>query len=315
MKNLFNFLPKYTIENFKELNELQKKIYPQKPKFIFTSSSYAYDEVFKFYVANQVEDKTSYFIGQHGNQYFSRIHNTFLTELNTPDKFISWGAKDKSNVIKGFNFKTLNTYNSFSSNKKLLIIFEYLNETPFTLHNTDQEKINHIKNMIEIIKNLSPEIKKNTIIRLTEQYYKNNCGTKYYNFFKNLGVEIDNGEKKIDELIKKAKLVFFSYRSSGVLENFITNKPTIFFVEENFFNSIHKNYINKYKILLRNNIMFSNKKKLINHINKNWDRFDKLWSSKEKLNSIKKFNKNFNIKSNNKDLDNLKKIFIKNNKC
>ena len=49
--------------------------------------------------------------------------------------------------------------------------------------------------MIEIIKNLSPEIKKNTIIRLTEQYYKNNCGTKYYNFFKNLGVEIDNGEK------------------------------------------------------------------------------------------------------------------------
>ena len=309
--NLPNLLPTFVLENFQNIKKISNgNLYPKKPKFIFTSVSYAYDEVFKVYAANQIKNKIPYFIGQHGNNYFTKIHQNYLSELNCSDKFISWGVEKKPNIKSSFNFKTLKKKNFFNQNGKLIIIFDHINQMTSDLFSTDQSVFNRMKDMVKVIKNLKPDIKQKTILRLNQSFYLDYFGMKYYDLFKDLGVEIDNGKKDIDKLLKESRLSFFNYDSTGILENFIYNYPTIFFCENNFLNGVNNEYLDKYKILLRNNIMFTNEEKLVNHINANWNQISNWWLSRKNQKILKEFNKGLNNKPYDNSLNNLKEILI-----
>ena len=72
-------LPLYILENFKDLeNSVNSSKLNKDPKIIFTSLSYAYDEIFKFYIARSCEKNSKLFVGQHGNNYFTDIHTKYL---------------------------------------------------------------------------------------------------------------------------------------------------------------------------------------------------------------------------------------------
>ena len=205
---------------------------------------------------------------------------------------------------------TLNKKITHKKKGKLLIIFDYISQMTFDLHNTNQAMLNHIKNMRDVILELNPEVRKNVILRLNRSFYENFYGIKYYNFFKDLNVQIDNGEKKISNLIKEARLTLFNYDSTGILENFIHNVPTVFFCEKNFFNTLNRNYVIKYKYLFKNNVIFLDKTKIKNHLNNNWDNISDLWFSSKNQKMLKTFNKNYNVKPNLGDINKIKKILL-----
>ncbi len=78
-ENISEFLPLSYIENLSNIEKLADKVnFPKKPKFIFTSYSYAYDEIFKFYTASKTEYKIPYLVGQHGNNYFTKIYCNYV---------------------------------------------------------------------------------------------------------------------------------------------------------------------------------------------------------------------------------------------
>ena len=58
---------------------------------------YAYDESFKIYAALQTEKKVPYYVGQHGQNYFTQIGHKFLPELDFSDNFITWGFNSGEN--------------------------------------------------------------------------------------------------------------------------------------------------------------------------------------------------------------------------
>jgi len=163
--NLPNLLPTFVLENFQNIKKISNgNLYPKKPKFIFTSVSHVYDEVFKVYAANQIKNKIPYFIGQHGNNLFSIIRCNRLSELNYSDKLISWGIKKDPKVINGFNFKTINhRKRSFNKNGKLLMLLEDRTDAYFALYKNDFNEQKQIETSIKIIQSLRPDIKKNTI--------------------------------------------------------------------------------------------------------------------------------------------------------
>ena len=68
----------------------------QNPKFIFTSNSFDTDEIFKQWVARNVEKSVPYFVGQHGNNYGQNIFEgrSIWPERSTCDSFITWGWDD-----------------------------------------------------------------------------------------------------------------------------------------------------------------------------------------------------------------------------
>ena len=312
--NLPNLLPTFVLENFQNIKKISNgNLYPKKPKFIFTSVSYAYDEVFKVYAANQIKNKIPYFIGQHGNNYFTQIQCNYLSEFNYSDKFISWGIKKDPKVINGFNFKTINhRKRSFNKNGKLLMLLEDRTDACFAFHKNDFSQQKQIETSIKIIQSLRPDIKKNTILRLTSFHFNEYFGTKYVDFYKNLGVTIEAGRKDVNKLFSQSRLSLFNYDSTGILENYIYNIPTLFIVSRDYLNRLTSEAERKYQMLLDNSLMFVDEKKLIEHINKHWSNITEWWMSEKNQKVINEFNKNFNVKADNHSLTKLKSLLSKN---
>ena len=124
------YLPTFMLENFRILKDtVAKHNYPKNPKFIFTSNIFESDEAFKYYLANTMSfnKKPKYFVGQHGNGYFTRIDNNFRIEMITSDYFISWGeiSNDDKKIISLFNLKL--PKNKKKKNKdKIVVVFRSL---------------------------------------------------------------------------------------------------------------------------------------------------------------------------------------------
>ena len=310
--NLPDFLPSYVVEDFKNIKEIsESKIYPKNPKFIFTSFSYAYDEVFKLYVACHVNNQIPFYVGQHGNNYFTQIHHNYAKELQYSDKFISWGVEKNSNIQGAFNFKTLGQTYVFKPKGKLIIFFPPYNQEYTYMYKNEESELKKIHSIVKIIKLLKPEIKKNTILRFHNVSYRN-LGKKYTNFFKDLGVEFDHGSKNAKHLLKKSRLTFFTYDSTGILENFILNVPTVFFNEKNCMRNINDEYRDRYEKLLANKIMFTREESIAEHINTNWNNIGSWWMSETNQKTIKEYNFDFNNKPDTKSLNKLKTILTKN---
>ena len=309
--NIKEFLPKFALENFHEIKNIAEgELYPKFPKFIFTSILYAHDECFKIYTALQTDKKVVYYVGQHGQNYFTQIGHNFLPELTFSDKFITWGFNGSNKFKNNFNFKTLGKSYKFKNDGNLVIFFPWVNGSINTLHSNNIDIFDRIKNLAKIIQNLKPEIRKKTIIRLNKSYYENFYGIKYFDLFKDLGFKCDDGGSPVYELIRNCKLSFYTYDSTGVLENLVLNVPTIFLNNKEFKENLTNNFKKKYELLLENEIMFKDEKKIIEHINFNWEKIDNWWMKNARQSAISEFNKNFNLKPSKNSIDNLAKDLI-----
>ena len=296
-ENLKIFIPKFIIENFEKIKKISKSNnFPQNPKFIFTSSLYAYDETFKVYAASQVMKKKPYYVGQHGNNYFTCIHNNYLSELNYSDKFLSWGYQKKEKIKNLFHFKTLNKRISYKSNGKLIIVFDHLSNVPDNLYFTPDVISKHILSITSVIKRLDKSIRKDTILRLNQSFYKEIFGIKYFNLLKDIGITIDDGKKNWSKLIKEARLCLFTYDSTGFLENYIYNIPSIIFSNKNYLNCINNESYPKYKELQKNEILFDEEENLTKHINSKWNDIYSWWNSERTKKTLDFFNKDLNNK-------------------
>jgi putative transferase (TIGR04331 family) len=254
------------------------------------------------YLADQVEKKTKYFCGQHGNNYFTAYQLSLSIELRTCDKFLSWGYKDNKKVVPFFNFNLVNKIGSrrfFDKLGNLLIICSKVgsNISPIDRSRVD---INAIEDTLEIVKKLKNHISKNLIIRLEDNYIKFFSGYYYNRYFSKTKFNIDLKKKNLRDLQKKSRLNLFNYYSTGMLENFLLNIPSICYLQKDF---EYQNdfFQKKVKYLVDANIVFYDKKKLLNHITKIWNNVDDWWFSEKTKKQIDKFNNDFNFGSNNYD--------------
>lgn len=288
-------LPLYILESFKDLEkQVTEKNFPKNPSKVFTCYAYAYDELFKIYLSEIKEKKIPIYIGQHGNNYFTSINTKYLSEFNICDKFISWGAKDNKKIVQGFNFNTLNRKKNYKIKGNLLIVCRAvgIDNSPFERNTQDQKSVDVV---IDLVKRL--ENKKNFIkIRLHPTHFELFKGYYYQNYFKNLDVDKNLLKKNIFKLMKKSRVVFFNYDSTGLLENLSLNIPSVCFWQDTYA-LIDEQYINKYKKLVEGKILFENFEDLIAHLNKYWDNIDEWWLSLKTQNIIKEFNKDLNINS------------------
>ncbi len=297
-------LPSSLVETFESLYKNCELIgYPKNSKTIFTSISYAYDENFKFYAAKSVEKGARYFIGQHGNEYFSHRFSTRI-ELETSDKFISWGYKNSKKIISSFNLKTLKKKRKFNDQGKLLIISHPSIHRVFS-HNRYCDYKNAMLNSILLKEKIDKNISNQAMLRLDKEFKINehSFNKKILNTFN--ANDLCFGESKLDKLIEKSRLCIFTYDSTGILENLSLNIPTLA-IWKNFDNHLNDEFKEKYLLLKKGKIFFEDIDKLVKHINKYWNNISSWWFSKENQSFITKFNEDFNNKGNVKSLIKLK---------
>ena len=310
-ENIYNYLPTTIIEQFSYIISNCEKIYPKNPKFILTSLSQENDENFKFYTALKVEQKTPYFILQHGNTYIVEDFVQNRVEFETPNSFFSFGIANKNKVIKSFcNHLTLRKKIKYNKNG-----FLHLLPSPITTRISPYDRIielnNGLRTLYEFEKKIGTELKNKILLRLHECFKADERGEWYYKkYFKNFKTEnIDFWTNNYFTNLRNSRVNVFFYDSTGILENLIYNIPTLAIWPDQY-NHINSEFIEKYKLLQDANILFENVDDLIAHLSKFWHNIDEWWMSNKTQELILKFNSQFNNKPSFKSLLNLKKQIL-----
>lgn len=311
-KNLENFireilpdsLPISFIESFEDIMQNSGHCdFPKNPKFIFISTGFDHDEKLKFYIAKNVNENKKYFVGQHGATYFTEHDANFRTEVNTADKFFSWGFDNKKEKIyPAFNFKTFKRKISNNNKGKFFIICRSLgyNSLPWDRY---YEGLQGIKKISEIFSLLPAKIKEKSVIRLHHSFRLDR--SKYFikKFFHESKDYLEFGNIDYKKLIKESRIICFNYDSTGFLENLTLNIPSILILA-NGLNHINEKFKIKYQNLISAKIIFLGEKDLIDHLNSIWDNVHEWWFSNEIQSQINNFNYNFNIKGSKKEFEN-----------
>ena len=309
---LFKCIPVCYLEGLNSMEEeLQKSFYPNKPKLIFTNTSYATDELFKLWTAQHTEKGCKYVISQHGAIGWKK-KSFYEKEFNAADHFLSWG-KNKliENSIKSFCTKYNKIFNLKKRNNKNLVFlmaaydtFQYRGLRSSILWRFDDSYDQYRKSVLKIYKNLQPEIKDRTIIRLYGWNDK-------YHWLKNMRTDlsfwqsqvsnkkIENQNKDIFRTFSNSRLLVHTYDSTTILESFVNNIPGIIIFNKHMYNQLNQDAKLNFDKLLSINILFLDYNKALNFINKNWNDINEWWHKDHVQKVIEEFCEEYSIKPEN----------------
>lgn len=307
LKVLIIFLPKSYLENYDELNIYSKKIFfNTMPKKIFTASNYAWDDIFKRYIANNNKyNKSKIIIAQHGMGFPLEKDNDMFGlprhEHEFCDFYFTWGNYPKSkkyvNTTVINNKEYIREYLNNKKIKHMLCIVQPHLEQSYKLYNTKMFSSILVENFSTFISNLDQDIIDNTYIKLHNHDLKNKLNNqvwkkviqKYRNLQSNA---FTNSKYNNKNLFKNTRLYLFNYPSTGFLECISSDIPCIMYVDKSY------KYFNKYvykdiKKLIDNNLVFTNYKKLSKFLNNNLLNIESWWSSEALMHTKKVFKQKY----------------------
>lgn len=286
---LFDLLPICNLEGFEGLLTASKNVsWPKSPKFIFTSNNFDTDEIFKIWTATKIVEGTTYIVGQHGSGYGTSRYSYPHMEVETCDRFLSWGWEDPINqVTPAFNFKVKgNRLRGPKSSKHLLLV-----ELPSACNVTNWigsysfEK--YFEQQTTFIDQLTLAIREDIIVRLYQpSIFTEGREIERWKSF-NEAIKLDIGTP-FDTLLKEAKLVVFSYDSTGILESLAKNYPTIAFWQ-NGLENLNDDAIPFYQLLFDVGIFHFSAESAAAKVNEVWENLDDWWGSKEVQDAKDKF--------------------------
>ncbi len=307
---IFQLLPICYLEGFSHLNKkMNERKWPSKPKFIFTSNSFEYDEVFKLWAARKVLDKVPVIFGQHGNNYGTHRYLNPSVEETTCDKFITWGWSDNlGKTVPAFMFRNAGKKfrNGNPSGKLLLIETEI--ERRFRTWDTTHEFRSYFNEQLAFVKYLNLKPKQELLVRLPLSSRENLISEN--EIWGRFGpeIQIESGIKSIENLISKSRIVVHSYDSTGILETLSRNIPTLAFWQNNL-DHLRDNVIEDYQMLIDAGIIHLTPKSAASKVNEIWDCVDEWWQSKDVQEARSKFCMKY-AQSSQRPVRNLKRILL-----
>jgi len=230
-------IPTSYLENYDYIKrEASKLKWPKNPSAIITANAYDFDELFKIWAANKIEQGTKYFILQHGTLHGNHIKTEQTNEYQVCDRFFNWGSRinNKKN-INAFNFKLLGISKKEIKKIKILVICKGKNFENEVYDRSFEYKniLSGIKKLVEFLPN---EILNSMYFRVKENLEENE--EKKFLGSKNLNLLKSNED--VFKYMTESDLVIHMYNSTGVLECLSLNIPTMFFCPD------HKNFRNYY---------------------------------------------------------------------
>ncbi len=309
-KLLIELLPTIYLEGFKIAYDKAKELdLPTKPKFVFTSNSFVYDDLFKIWLASNVQRGVPYYAGQHGNGYGVDRYYLDTIEEETCDKFLTWGwVGDPEKHVPLFVFKNVGRKTSRDKDPKNLLLIE--RAYPFRVKVWDQhsEFNSYFEEQTEFAKNLRFDIQNNLLIRLPQNHKKldGNEETRWGRFRNDL--KFDNGDIPIRQLWTTSKIVIHSYDSTGLLETLEKNIPTIAFWQ-NQLSHVVETARPFYEELHEVGIIHFTPQSASQKINAIWDEVDSWWGSEKVQNARRNFCSEY-ARSSRKPIRELKKILL-----
>lgn len=311
-----SLMPLVYLEGFKKLSTSSKQIgWPKNPKSIWTSNSFFVDELFKYWSARSLENQdTKLIISQHGGLYgtnkwyFAEDHEKEISDI-----YFSWGWQRDKKVfpypVRGFKQK-IPTVNQ---NKDLVLV--QMKMPRYSYHMlcapVSGQYLDYLENQFKFVKELSDEIRSNSIVRFKKNPYGWQEEKQWSQRFSD--INLDPGESNIKDCINNSRIFICTYNATTFLESFFMNHPTILFWNEKYseLNEEAKPY---FEGLKRINLFFDDPVKASNFINTIWHDVDSWWEEVITQKEYKEFREMYcrmPINLGTRDLMKLKRLFLK----
>ena len=314
LKILPDLIPCSFLENYKNiLNEVKNSKFPKKPKVIFTSHAIDKKTLTSFYIAEKKEMGAKLIHGQHGGGYGqNKFHWYEDFERKISDKFLTWGWKSDERTIPIGILKPQKSLRKikFEKKKNKLIMIMRPKERYFSTVLDSRirapQMLDYHYDCMDMIERLNVRIKNNLILRLHERtygWYEKDMWKQRFPI-----IDIDEGLDNIDKSLSASRLSIYTYNSTGYLEFFVANLPTLLFWpnKDNPLNDEANAFFDELK---KAKIFHENKESLSLHINEIWDDVDLWWSSNNVQSIRKKFCDKY-AKVNNNKINEIKSLII-----
>ena len=272
---------------------------PISPNYICTAAAHHYDDAFKIYASKNIKSKL--FLLQHGGSYgLSEKYIPEILDRKLSDKFFSWGWKNSSKKIIPLFAQNYCGHRIIKekkiNNKILLPVIPFYKKPGLVADGRPRSKSEidiYLNNIIFFLKNLNKEILDKIFLKFLDrgsdkelEYIKNEILKKFKN------IEIIRTDKKIFEIVNQYDLVIDFLNSTSFLEAIYFNKPVLIVWSDKYC-SIRKDSKLFFKKMIKNNIIFEDPKKASLFLNKNYNKLQELWNTKQNQDNIKNFKKYF----------------------
>lgn len=275
----YSFL--YFLNNLDNLNNSK-----QKKNFFFTSSSYLLSEEKLFYVLSNSYKLVGF---QHGGNY---KFEKYLMVKDIEKK------KNFSNVYWGSDVGTIPVHNFVDyreSNKKIIseinnrVVYIVNTESKYLIRlkyfSTEYFRDKYLKQQFFVIKKLSRFM--NLSVKFHPILESIDCWNHRDFIIKTLGIHKIDPKYSFFDVINNSKINIFDHLSTGFLQSFLINKPTVIILDHSTikFEDKYKKYFNA---LEKENIIFYNQDKFINFMKYNHEFIADWWMKENKQILIKK---------------------------
>ena len=289
--SLGEFMPMSFVENFADIRVAAKSLeLPRKPKLIFTSNRFDYDEVFKVWAGEKVESGSRYITGQHGNNIGTR--KNYFTEdecVAVSDRFLTWGWTDDSITHSPlFNFKTNGVKPPEYCQTGGLLLIDLSIENRIWPWDTDVEIGVHQSDQFRFVGSLPLEVRKATTVRLWPNQKLLPWGDEERWRDWDPSLRLIGNEKSLRSLIGESRLVVHSYDSTGILEFLSWNTPCVAFWTRGF-DHVRESARPYYELLVDAGVIHLTAESCAKHVTKVWDGVEDWWCEADVQNARQVF--------------------------
>ena len=227
-------IPKVYVEGYQNLIALTENLpWPKFPKAIFTSNSFAVDDVFKAWSATKAEGGAPLIIGQHGGNYGMSKWSFFEEhEIKISSKYLTWGWSEdaRQKLVPVGNLKNFCADKTSANDKGFAcIIGMALPRYSYHMYSVPvaSQLLSYFDDQYRFIAALPNELRDQLVVRLFPQDFGWSQKLRWRNRFPN--IHIDDGVSSMQSLMKKSRIFISTYNATTYLETMCLNFPTIIF--------------------------------------------------------------------------------------
>ncbi len=305
-------LPKIYLEGYSNLIVQTKSLnWPKRPKFIFTSNSHQWDDIFNAWAAQKVENGSPLFIGQHGGHYgtgnwsFAEQH-----ELAISDAYLSWGWKNrnKQNVRPvGMLKRKWPMKVNHAAQTNILLVTNINPRQSYHLFSStiSRQWLDYLDEQFRFVESLPKSIVDVLIVRVNPQDWGWDQFQRWNDRFPKL--RIDQAEFDIKASIRVCRIFVSTYNATTFLESLAMDVPTVIFWNTKHW-ELRASAIPYFEELKHIGVFHETPESAANHVAEVWNDVNEWWNRKKVKEVIGNFKKNY-CDVNPHLINNLEKTF------
>ncbi len=296
-KFIFFDIPICFVEDYKTIYSESLRCFPKKPKLIFSSNSWWYDEIFKFWAARSSEKGVPLCGTPHSDFGTRLLQPSVNHELNITDFYFSWGWYRQNSPAKiipmpATRFIDTKQINADNNKNGILmvstIVPRYVSfEFPFNDPSLFMEYLNWQKLFLGC---LNDPILKELTFRPHPLDYGWSVSKRINDF--NKDIIIDTFDKSIYELMNENRICICDHLSTSVAQSFAANNPTIIFWSEKN-NELTDDAKKSVESLKKVGIFFDSPEGAAMQLNNIYDDIESWWLDSDRQKTVKMVVKDF----------------------